>query len=288
MLQAAAQAPVVYSAQALEEYINQRLLGNLAVIEQQIATGAGYHEQMPSQVMLTDQKAEAISKKMVEDETRISQIVATANVTRDAVQLTHDKMVEMFKGVEALKADLESKIRISDEEASLANQSLRADAAQEIGKLRKELIDKFGELEAQAELKKTELQAWTAGFRIEVRDEFIRQGGVAGGERGAGSRGEGSGLKHDKKDQAVWKLADKVGKLDFRHWVEAVEINLEAIHGWSKPDKVLDLMRREDTEVNTDSLKEIVRRASAKLEEDGLEMILRRDLDLFVPGYSGT
>ena len=48
--------------------------------------------------MLTDQKAEAIFKRMVEDETRINQIVATANVTRDAMQLTHDKMMEMFKG----------------------------------------------------------------------------------------------------------------------------------------------------------------------------------------------
>ena len=58
--------------------------------------------------------------------------------------------------------------------------------------------------------------------------------------------------------------------MDFRHWVEAVEINLEAIHGWSKPDKVLDLIRREDTEVTIDSLREIVRRASGKLEEEGL------------------
>ena len=103
-----------------------------------------------------------------------------------------------------------------------------------------------------------------------MRDELIRQGGLAGGERGSGSRSEGSVLKHDKKDLAVWKLVDKVGKLDFRHWVEAVEINLEAIHGWSKPGKVLDLIRREDTEVTTISPKEIVKRASGKLEEEGL------------------
>ena len=60
MLQAAAQAPAVYSAQALEEYINQRFLEHQAVIEQQIATGAGYLEQMANQVTITDQKAEAI------------------------------------------------------------------------------------------------------------------------------------------------------------------------------------------------------------------------------------
>ena len=118
-------------------------------------------------------------------------------MTRDAVQLTHDKMMEMFKGVEALKADLESKMRVNDEGVSLANEALRKDAADEIGRLRKELVDKFGELEAQAELKKMELQAWTAGFRIEVRDEFVRQGGVAGGDRGDGGCVDGSGPKHD-------------------------------------------------------------------------------------------
>ena len=173
MLQAAAQAPEVYSAQALREYIDQRFLGNQVVIEQQLATGAGYLQRMASQVTILDQKAETIFQKMQEDEARANQIVTSANVMRDAVQLTHDKMMEMFKGVGALKADLESKIRVNDGGASLANEALRKDAADEIGRLRKELVDKFGELEAQAELKKAELQAWTAGFRIEVRDEFV-------------------------------------------------------------------------------------------------------------------
>ena len=71
----------------------------------------------------------------------------------------------------------------------------------EIDKLRTDLISKFRELEAAAELKKTELQAGTPGFRIEVRDEFIRQGGVAGGRES--SRVDGSSLKNDKKDLAV-------------------------------------------------------------------------------------
>ena len=94
---AAAQAPVVYTAQAIEEYINQRFIGNQAVLEQQVATGSGYLEQCANQVAITDQKAEAIAKKMVEDEARVNQIVTTASVTREAVQLTHDRMMEMFK-----------------------------------------------------------------------------------------------------------------------------------------------------------------------------------------------
>ena len=76
-------------------------------------------------------------------------------------------------------------------------------------------------------------------------------------------------------------MIDKVRNLDFRHWVEAVEINLEAMHEWSKPDKVLDLIRREDTEVTIESLKEIVRQASAKLQEDGFGPVASSDWNGF-------
>ena len=41
------------------------------------------------------------------------------------------------------------------------------------------------------------------------------------------------------------------------------------------------MIRREDTEVNTDSLKEIVRRANAKLEEEGLGPVDSSDWDEF-------
>ena len=74
---------------------------------------------------------------------------------------------------------------------------------------------------------------------------------------------------------------DRVGRLNFWHWVEAVEINLEAIHGWPKPDTVLDLIRREDSEVAVDSLKEIVRRASEKLQEDGFGSVDSSDWNDF-------
>ena len=87
--------------------------------------------------------------------------------------------------------------------------------------------------------------------------------------------------KHDKEDLVVWKLIDKVGKLDFRHWVEAVEIHLEFIHGWSKPDAVLTLVRREGSEVTADFLRTIIRRASDKLQEDGLGPADSSDWNVF-------
>ena len=87
-----------------------------------------------------------------------------------------------------------------------------------------------------------------------MHDEFALGRGEQADARGSGSRSEGSFPKHDKKDLAVWKLADKASKLDFRHWVDAVDINLECIYGLNNPEVMLDLVRREETEITKDSL----------------------------------
>ena len=34
----------------------------------------------------------------------------------------------------------------------------------------------------------------------------------------------------DKKGVAVWRLADNLDKSSFRHWIEAVDVQLEHIH----------------------------------------------------------
>ena len=44
--------------------------------------------------------------------------------------------------------------------------------------------------------------------------------------------------KHDKKEVSVWKLVDGVTKPDFRHWIDSIDIQLEAIHGFIYPDLV--------------------------------------------------
>ena len=100
-----------------------------------------------------------------------------------------------------------------------------------------------------------QLKAWSITFRQGLQDEFS-MGGRGSGESSEG-KGKGGEKYHrsglDKKDLAVWKAADGISKADFRHWVEAIDNNLEAIHGWNKADLVLDRIRREETEVNADS-----------------------------------
>ena len=48
------------------------------------------------------------------------------------------------------------------------------------------------------------------------------------------------GLGLDKNEVAVWKLPQDVTKVQFRHWANAMDIQLEAIHGWKCADYVLN------------------------------------------------
>ena len=57
-----------------------------------------------------------------------------------------------------------------------------------------------------------------------------------------GSPGKAAGI--DKKEVAAWKLPDQISKADFRHWIDAVDLQLEAVHGLPYPELILDKIRR--------------------------------------------
>ena len=174
------------------------------MLQQKLDNAGNFPSQCGRQLATTDQKAEALAKKMVEDEQRINEVAARAIRTREGVSTLYGKVVVMHSGIEQTKRGLEEIMKHNDQEAPKATATLRRDAPIEIGTPRQERIAKFQELETAADLKKTEFQQWTAGFCIVVRDEILRQGGSAGGERGS-SRADESSPNHDKKDLAVWK-----------------------------------------------------------------------------------
>ena len=85
-----------------------------------------------------------------------------------------------------------------------------------------------------------------------------------------------AGSKLDKKEVSVWKLQDNVSKLDFRHWLDAIDLQLEAIHGFSYPDLVLEKVKRYPTEITESALKEIIQtindeQTAKKRKESGKE-----------------
>ena len=44
----------------------------------------------------------------------------------------------------------------------------------------------------------------------------------------------------DEKEVSVRKLSNNVSKPDFRHWLDSVDLQLGAIHGFVYPDLVLE------------------------------------------------
>ena len=95
---------------------------------------------------------------------------------------------------------------------------------------------------------------WSATYSQEIKD-MVRVW-VSG--PGAEQRPSASSTKHDKKELSVWKIPENVAKLDFRHWLDTVDIQLEAIHGFQFPDLVLEKIKRATTEVTKESLKAII------------------------------
>ena len=64
--------------------------------------------------------------------------------------------------------------------------------------------------------------------------------------------------KHDKKEVSVWKLPDGISKPDFRHWIDSIDIQLEAIYGFVFPDLVFEKIKRLPTEVTAASLLQVI------------------------------
>ena len=91
-------APAVYTAQVIEEYIEQRVLGNQAVLQQMLDEAGNFLGWCATQLQTTDQKAEALATKMAEEEQRINEVVTRANETRDGVSTLYDNVVEGTPG----------------------------------------------------------------------------------------------------------------------------------------------------------------------------------------------
>ena len=247
--------PQTYDAIRLEEFINQRLIGNYSSVQTQI------EELMTNAKIVLRQcgdKLREVEASVANHEERITQRVAESNETRDVV-IEHHRVIleqgaatgehhrainEMYNGIQAMKVQIDSDFAGQIE-------LLQQTSDMEIEKLNLRITTDF-------EAIKVKLQK---GF-----DEAVSGGNISGERFGEG-RTEGR-TKHDKKDLAVWKLAEDVSKGAFRHWVEAVGNNLEGIHGWSYPDVILDLVRRQNTVITKESLAEIVRKSSDELAEN--------------------
>ena len=107
------------------------------------------------------------------------------------------------------------------------------------------------------------VSTWAANFQESMKTA-LQQGdiGALSGAR------EKKGPKMDKKEVAVWKLPDGISRPDVRHWLGAVDVQLESSHDFQLLDVVLDKVRRLKTEVKEEDLRKVINDVNEERSEE--------------------
>ena len=143
--------------------------------------------------------------------------------------------------------------------ADTAFNALNVKIEEAIGAVRKDAMDEFT---TQRDL----LHMTVKGFQAKFGNG---EGYIPEPRRGEESD---KGSRVDKKDLAVWKLPDSLDKAAFRHWLDAVGIQLEMVHKWKHADYVLNRVKRSDTEISPEVLTKCIVEANLDIEKvEGFE-----------------
>ena len=231
----------------VKQYVQDRIKENEQKLLDLIGTAASYVDKM-------DKMQQAMIEKMQDQDQRMVAIINDANGIKDSVQATQNVNDEKLNELNARGLEQDDKFGKLVENIHLVSNEHRSGLT--------ELKEK---IETDTAAVKAGLDEWSIKFQKEMEEKQSAEG--SGGEErgGHGSRPP----RVDKKEVAVWKLANGVLKPDFRHWITAVEINLEAVHGFEKPDLVLDKIRRCQTEITADSLDTIIEEINDDVEVKG-------------------
>ena len=169
---------------------------------------------------LSQTKLEALFSEAKANAARVDSQVQLVNEIKQTIEL---KMVEHQQAIIASGQSADSAhARLTSllaEIQSLSNTTATAivevKASGELS--RKETTEEFAKFRENIEM-------WYAGIK-----SHLDKGGSSDGKGNCGGDGKGSS-RVDKKDIAVWKLPDDLDKSSFRHWFDAVDQQLEAVH----------------------------------------------------------
>ena len=67
---------------------------------------------------------------------------------------------------------------------------------------------------------------------------------------------------------AVWELPEDVTKVQYRHWSNAVDIQLEAVQGWSCLEYILDRVKRYPDPMTEETFGRCLAEASVDMSSD--------------------
>ena len=95
-----------------------------------------------------------------------------------------------------------------------------------------------------------EVSDWAERFKIDTLGVFRAW---SGGESAARDPSPSTTSGVGAKDVTVWKLPEQVTKQEFRHWLDTIDTNLDAVHCYHFPEVVLDKVKRYEVEVNSEN-----------------------------------
>ena len=246
---------------AQTEAIQSWVTGQLNTQMEMIGRAASYVDGI-------DQKANALTAQTEREMERMAERVTEINRLQSVVQDIAGKTEEKFNQViqdfksfcEAARAEI-STSATANKEAMTKAEEVHTSVNDLFQKCSIGYDQNKAELEvlrqtftAEATSLRQGVQAWSATYAQEIKAM------VQNGMSGAGFEqkpGTGS-AKHDKKELSVWKIPENVSKPDFRHWLDAVDIQLEAIHGFQFPDLVLGKIKRSTTVITKEILEVII------------------------------
>jgi len=131
---------------------------------------------------------------------------------------------------------------------------LQADSA----KIRTDVEYEFNTLKANVE-------SW-----FELAKAHIDGQGTGGGISKGGPHGGHKSV--DKKEIAVWKIPEDVDKAAFRHWVDAVDFQLEMVHDFRHAGFVLNQVRRSKVAIYPPVFETLLETASLEIRKSQVEM----------------
>ena len=139
--------------------------------------------------------------------------------------------------------------------------------AQDLDARMKQLAAEMDAYADRAQAAMTAMDNSAAQTKKETMEEFIKmrqnietwfdglqlRSGNGGEMPPRGSGGNAFRSSVDKKEIAVWKLPEDVDKINFRHWLDAVDMQLEMVHNFKHANILLNRIRRSATEIDADT-----------------------------------
>ena len=114
---------------------------------------------------------------------------------------------------------------------------------------------------------RSHIELWYEGIKAQVEKA------TGSGPVGRSGPGEGKGGRNiDKKEISVWKLPEDLDKQSFRHWLDAVDQQLELVHNFKHARLVMNETRRSAVEITLESFESCVVTSNKKIETSLVSM----------------